>query len=259
MTTRNNADPQKDYDGYTKSLEKIYEGAIKDYWTSYVDINRHQVNVGKTYLWVAVALIGLYIAALDKYGAVIISKSCLIVVGGMAFTLSCFALGICLYAIPARKGYKPIPEKGWGEFSHEVYQHIKNNDQHIYAKFLTSHIGRIDHAWAHNFKTNLSRALLLRITSWLLIVSFILAMFVSSVVVIEKVIIQPKPTGKITMANESNESQVDSTPSPRPDTSTTVDVPEPPPTADISGGTYSTHSAPPPARTFITEGNNKNK
>ena len=39
-----------DYEGYEKALERSLALAEKDYWTQYVDINRHQVNVSKTYL-----------------------------------------------------------------------------------------------------------------------------------------------------------------------------------------------------------------
>lgn len=35
---------------YEKSLEKILATVEKDYWTQYVDINRHQVIVSRAYL-----------------------------------------------------------------------------------------------------------------------------------------------------------------------------------------------------------------
>jgi hypothetical protein len=39
-----------DYQSYEKSLEKVLESTQKDYWAQYIDINRHQVIVGRTYL-----------------------------------------------------------------------------------------------------------------------------------------------------------------------------------------------------------------
>lgn len=51
-----------EYEGYEEALERILAIAGKDYWTQYVDINRHQVNVAKTYLWVSAALLGVYSA-----------------------------------------------------------------------------------------------------------------------------------------------------------------------------------------------------
>jgi hypothetical protein len=39
-----------DYQSYEKCLEKILESTQKDYWAQYIDINRHQVIVGRTYL-----------------------------------------------------------------------------------------------------------------------------------------------------------------------------------------------------------------
>lgn len=167
-----------DYDGYIKSLEKICEGLSKDYWSNYIDINRHQVSVGKLYLWVSVTLLGIYSIVFKNYSEYFLKNDCIVILGVLSFLLGGLAFAICLYAIPARKGYKLIPNKGWGEFSSEIYQYIKNNTQQIYATFLTSYIAKIDNAWEYNLKTNQKRASLLRVTSWLLICSFALAIFI---------------------------------------------------------------------------------
>lgn len=238
-----------DYDGYTKSLEKVLEGVTKDYWASYVDINRHQVNVGKTYLWVSAALIGIYVAAYEKFSNDLLSHSCLLILSVVAFSLASLAFGICLYAIPARKGYKTIPNKGWGELSREAYQLLKSSNQQVYATFLTSHIAKTDHAFAHNFKTNLTRAYLLRFTSWLLIASFLAAIFVACVVSFETVTSPYQPREETTMSEDTDQSV---TPEPA------LQVPEPPPPADIGSGIHNTHSIDSsPATTFITESEDK--
>lgn len=168
---------QRDYDGYTKSLEKIYEGLSKSYWTEYVDINRHQISVGKLYLWVSVTLLGFYFLIFNEYNEYLLKNNYIIIFSIFSCLLGGLAFAICLYAIPARRGYHLIPKKGWGEFSEEVYKYIDDNKPQIYAKFLTSHISKIDYAWAHNIKTNKKRAHLLRITSRLLICSFLFSVF----------------------------------------------------------------------------------
>ena len=168
-----------DYDGYTKSLEKIYEGVSKDYWSSYIDINRHQVSVGKLYLWVSVTLLGVYSIIFERHHEFLLTNNYIVILVIISFLCSGLAFAICLYAIPARKGYKTIPSsKGWGEFSHEIRQYLDDNNPKIYATFLTYHISKFDFAWAYNLKTNQTRAVLLRITSWLLISSFAFAIII---------------------------------------------------------------------------------
>lgn len=241
-----------DYEGYTKSLEKILDGVTKDYWSSYVDINRHQVNVCKTYLWVSAALIGVYAAAYEKFQEQFVQNTCFITLGVFAFSLGALAFGICLYAIPARKGYKAIPDIGWGEFSNEAYELLKSNNQQVYATFLTSHISKVDHAYAYNFKTNQNRAWLLRFTSWLLVVSFIVAIFVASSISINTLINHSKPSEAITMSDDSTENNTQSSTSTEPK----LEVPKPPPPANTGSNTISTHSVDNAAsrdNTFITE------
>jgi hypothetical protein len=102
-----------DYEGYAKILEKTLDACQKDYWTQYIDINRHQINVAKTYLWVSAALLGAYAAGYDRFSEFIISSAvCGQVFFSLSFLVGVIAFGICLYAIPARKGYLPIPNRG---------------------------------------------------------------------------------------------------------------------------------------------------
>jgi hypothetical protein len=232
-------EPILDYDGYEKSLEKILEGVTKDYYSSFLDINRHQVMVSRAYLWVSAALIGVYAAVYEKFSSVILMHSCLFLLSLFALLFACAGFGICLYSIPARKGYMAIPKKGWGEFSRGAYDLLKDNNPKVYSTFLSTQIARIDTAYAYNFQTNLQRATLLRVTSWILISSFALALISSTIAIIDSLnISQQKVTTH--MSNENNDTQASSVPAPSPQ----LLVPEPPPSADIgTGGIISTHSA----------------
>lgn len=233
------SEPTLDYEGYEQSLEKILEGVTKDYYSSFLDINRHQVMVSRAYLWVSAALIGVYAAAYEEFSPVILMHSCLFLFSLFAFLFACAGFGICLYSIPARNGYMAIPKKGWGEFSRRAYDLLKDNNPKVYSTFLSTQIARIDTAYAHNFRTNLRRARLLRVTSWILIFSFALALISSAIAIIDSLnISQQKVTTYMSNENENNGTQASSVPTPQ------LLVPEPPPTADIgTSGIISTHSA----------------
>lgn len=237
-----------DYEGYSKSLEKVLEGVTKDYWASYIDINRHQVAVGRTYLWVAVALIGIYTAGYEYIRLELSTNIQLVVLGIISFLLAFCSFGICLYAIPARKGYKTIPLKGWGEFSHDAYELLIEKKYVVYPAFLTHLISRIDMAFEFNFKTNQKRAHLLRITSWLLIASFCVALVTTVGAFSQKYNLQTQEVIKMPDENTS-----DSTQSSSSDTqSSSPAVPKPPPPADI-GGTVHTHSEEAQNNSHISE------
>jgi hypothetical protein len=137
---------------------------------------------------------------------------------------------------------KAIPSKGWGEFSSKSYQLLKSGSDQVYGTFLQEHISKIDRAWAFNFKTNQARAKLLRMTSWLLIFSFVVAFF--SVVVASTDYVLSNRIGEL-MQNENNGGT---------DEEPTLSIPEPPETADIGSDDISTHSADPTdSMTFVTE------
>ncbi|MFO8154932.1 MAG: hypothetical protein R6U87_02785, partial [Thiohalospira sp.] len=57
-------EPDFDYESYEKSLALVLEQASKEYWAQHIDINRHQIMVGRTYLWVSAALLGSYFTIL---------------------------------------------------------------------------------------------------------------------------------------------------------------------------------------------------
>ena len=162
-----------DYDGYIKSLEKILSMTEKDYWTQYIDVNQHQVNVAKTYLWVAAALLGAYAALYTQYKNVILSSGVYAISTAIISILSAvIAFGFCLYAIPAREGYKSIAEISWGEFSKLAYNLLSDKNKNLYITILTKLIDSTDSSTYYNVQTNTKRAKLLRITFWILIISF---------------------------------------------------------------------------------------
>ena len=243
------------YGSYQKSLEKILDGVAKDYYAGLVDINRHQIAVARAYLWVAVALIGAYIAAFDRYNSNVISTKYAFALGVVALVLACIGFGICLYSMPARRGYMAIPKQGWGEFSHEVYGYLSGGQAEAYSVFLTYHIARIDEAYAHNFKTNQARAKSLRITSWILIASFSVSSANAIYVVSDG--IYSYNEGVMKMAQDDS-----SKPSASTQGQPQLSVPAPPPSANTgSGGRLQTNSEQPASsRTvFVTDSVDKKK
>lgn len=171
--------PYKDYE---KALEKVLEQVSKDYWIQYVDINRHQVAVARTYLWMSAAFIGTYFSSallvFEKQGGI---TPCFATTLFFATVLAILALGVCLYALPARHGYKRIGQS-WGTFSKFAYDALASQSPSLYRDTLTCLVDEFDSAAEHNLHTNLARARLLRLTSWLLIGSFALALVASIII-----------------------------------------------------------------------------
>lgn len=233
------AEDEFDYEGYEKSLERSLALAEKDYWSQYIDVNRHQVNVAKTYLWVAAALLGSYAAIIGKYPQHIITNTCVSLLAFLSITTSVIAFGICLYAIPARKGYKAIPEISWGEFPSLANQSLTSKGQRVYITLLTDLNNKVDKANCHNVATNQKRATLLRRTSWVLIASFSLAVITGVGVLIPLSFHNLTQHEEFVMP-EDNQSQSQSQ---GQETETKPDVPTP--AGPISGGNpdMSTHSA----------------
>lgn len=238
-----------DYAGYTKSLEKVLESTQKDYWAQYIDINRHQVNVGRTYLWVSAALIGAYAAGYKQFES-IIADHFVFYFFLFSILLSVIAFGICLYAIPARKGYKSVHKEGWGEFSHIAYNLLSLKNENLYTAFLTDFISKFDTAHRYSFETNQKRARLLRITSWFLIVSFSCSIF--SFVIIGTMY-KRKPTMKENFMSETSDSSTGQGAGNQPANTETPNVPVPPPPAGSQGSQIHTHSDESPT-VIITEG-----
>lgn len=161
-----------DYESYEKSLKLTIDLSEKDYWNQYTNINAYQVSVAKTYLWISAALLGAFVTAYDRYSDSILNSNFTLFFALLSILTVVVAFGVCIYAIPARKGYQAIPEVSWGEFPALSYKYLceKKANSHVYV--LSQIADRIDAATLHNIQTNQDRAKLLRITSWVLIASF---------------------------------------------------------------------------------------
>jgi len=121
-------------------------------------------------------MIGTFSAAANFLTNInLINKPCVILLGGIAFILSIVAFGVCLYSLPARKGYMRVGES-WGTFSKLAYDKLCEKKQSAYRDTISSLIDEFDSAALHNLNTNNQRAKLLRITSWVLIFSFCLGL-----------------------------------------------------------------------------------
>lgn len=250
-----------DYDDYVKSLEKILSMTEKDYWTQYIDVNRHQVNVAKTYLWVAAALLGAYAASYSQYkNAILSSGFCTISMVVISVLSAVIAFGLCLYAIPARKGYKSIAEISWGEFSEQAYSLLSEKRENLYISVLSKLVDRVDSSTYYNVRTNEKRAKLLRITSWILIISFsfsLISAFTLSLSNLD-ISITSKTKQEVIMGNDNN-----TTPKPSevPQNQPVADKPDVPKPAGPIGTlppNYTTHAENPPKGSIrVTEGLDK--
>ncbi len=255
--------PEYNYDGYAQSLERTLEAAQKDFWSQYIDINRHQVIVGRTYLWVSAALLAAYTASYQQFQDVIHQAPLPVIALCLAALIfAVVAFGICLYAIPARYGYKMVHEQGWGELSSTAYKLLKEKKAHLYSLFLTDLIHKFDVACVYNSRTNSHRAKLLRFTSWLLIISFALALIAAVGLALGNVPDLAKEAEHMTESTDTSSSGSDA-PSGSADTPSTPqaptaqdlpDVPEPPPPAGSGGSGISTHSEGPGDNVIFTEG-----
>lgn len=184
-----NEEPNYDYEQYQKSLSTILEQASKEYWSHHIDINRHQIMVGRTYLWVSAALLGAYFTTYSFAQSSLVNHatSCFILVSGIAIVLAAAAFGMCLYALPGRKGYLRIGES-WRTFAGNAYRSHESESTSIYSETLTDLIEKLDLAIEHGSKTNHTRATMLRRTSWLLVGSFGAAILAASIYFIETLI-----------------------------------------------------------------------
>ncbi len=169
MNVANNNYP---YSEYERALDKVLEQAVKDYWTQYIDINRHQADVARTYLWVSAAMLGSYSTIAHFIGLDFTNLFYWFIIPGIfAVLFAIIAFGVCLFALPSRKGYMRIGES-WGTYSQMAYDGLCRKEQSLYRNTVTALIDDFDAAAVHNLNTNLRRAKLLRLTSWLLLISF---------------------------------------------------------------------------------------
>lgn len=154
----------------------------------------------------------------------------------VSFLLGISAFGTCLFGIPARQGYRTLHSTGWGELSHEAYELRSTHGKNSYPVFLGSLISRFDHATKHNTETNINRGKLLRITSWLLLISLASAFLAGATLLAYK--------SQLSISEEITMSENESTDNAPVNQSTSDDIPPPPPPAGAAQGSdITTHSA----------------
>jgi hypothetical protein len=167
-----------DSDGYSKSLDKLVAMSEKEYYVHLVDINRHQLVVARTLLWLAVILIGFDIAIIEwaytkvsKLPALVpILTPCYfffifsIIFGVIAFAFSAIA-------IPAFGGYKPLYNNSWADYSNSAHEKLLSGQDSIYMKTLNDLLTNLDAACSKGNTTNALRGLKLRVSSILTILS----------------------------------------------------------------------------------------
>lgn len=177
------------YAEYEKSLEKILDLLIKDYWAQYSEINSHQIKVAQVYLWVAAALIGTYSTLMLKFWDEFLKSSiCIQLICIISMFLVVIAFGFSLFSIPAREGYQRS-EGGWGKYSKKAFEKLSDRKNSVYRDILTDLIDDFDRYTNHNLQTNCKRAKRLGTTFRLLLSSFILALIVSFGIGLQKFIL----------------------------------------------------------------------
>ncbi len=156
---------------YQACLEKTFDLANKDYWAQYLEVSKHQTGIAKTYLWVAMLLLGLYGSGYTRFRFDLEGHFFPYITFAIAIAGAAGAFVVCLYAIPGRNGYREIASPSWGALNHQAYDLAASRNTDIYRIFLQDLITAVDEAVAHNLETNTKRAKFLRLTSWLLISS----------------------------------------------------------------------------------------
>lgn len=174
---------ESDFDnvGYTKSLEKLVTMSEKEYYVQFVDINRHQIVVARTILWLLVIIIGFDIALMewiynklsaldDKVVTLTPIYFCLI----LSIISSVSAFYFSVMSIPAFGGYLSLYRNSWAEYSNSSFKHFEEQGANVEAYTLNRLLERLDKACKKGHSTNRDRAIKLRTSSILLIASIIL-------------------------------------------------------------------------------------
>ena len=160
------------YVDYERSLEKVLEQAQQDYWCQYVDINRHQIIVGRNHLWVSAAIIGALSALFVQYGTQVSFNSVLGASFIVGYALSVIAFGLSLYSMPSKDGYHMPHEGNWSTLTARAYSQLESKEKNSYSNFLSQLIKDIDEANNKNLNTNGRRGRLFRWVYRCLILSF---------------------------------------------------------------------------------------
>ena len=159
-------------EAYTSTLIKLVDLSEKEYYTHLVDINRHQVIVARTLLWLVVVIIGAEVTFInwvyDQIGAdedsynVLISTYVLnvlsIVAGVISFTLS-------LLAVPAFGGYDSLYKNSWADYSNKANELYEQHNHLLHAITMNDILTKLDQACFKGFKTNQARGKKLRIAA----------------------------------------------------------------------------------------------
>lgn len=175
------SDIDYDAEGYSNTLDKLVTMSEKEYYTHLVDINRHQVIVAKTLLWLSIVIIGFDIGFVEwSYSKVLEDKERIpmltpsfIFVG---FSMLCGVIGFAFasLAIPAFGGYEPLYKKSWGEYSNNAFNDFEKGSDSVYSNALTDILSQLDLACSVGSNTNSKRGDKLRKSSYLSIASVIL-------------------------------------------------------------------------------------
>jgi hypothetical protein len=168
------SDVEKINNGYTSALEKLVALSEKEYYTHLVDINRHQVVVARTLLWLIVVILGAEIAFIDwvydKIGNQNDHFSLLIstyVIAAISILLGVLSFVFSSLSIPAFGGYKSLYKNSWADYSNSAHDLWSQDDTLVYAKTLNEILTTIDLACDTGNQTNFKRGVKLRIASWL--------------------------------------------------------------------------------------------
>ena len=176
----NEVEVEYDPDGYSKALDKLVSMSEKEYYVHLVDINRHQVIVARSLLWLLIVVLGFDIGFIEwSYEKVAEDENYLsTLTASYVFTglsiLSCVVGFIySALAIPAFGGYAPLYEKSWGEYSNSAFEDLNKGSDSVYSNTLTDLLEKLDKACAVGSKTNQERGFKLRVSSIAIIVSLV--------------------------------------------------------------------------------------
>ena len=163
------AEQDFDSEGYTKVLEALVERSEKEYYVHLVDINRHQVVVARSLLWLLVVIAGFCIAYIEwsigkltDERAQMLVLICTTVPAVLALVLSIVAFGFSMFAIPAFGNYQKPYENSWAEYLNKAYSRWESGEDLVYQKSLNQLLSRFDYICSECNKTNGRRGTKLR-------------------------------------------------------------------------------------------------
>ncbi len=174
-----------DLDGYTKALDKLVSMGEKEYYIHLVDINRHQIGVARTLLWLSIIIFGFNISFIewsfekskDIENYIPFLTGCYVFVC-LSALCNIISFGFSVCAIPAFGGYAPLYKKSWAEYAQPAYKNLHEGQDSIFASTLNEILANLDAACIQGSETNASRGFKLRVSS-IFVVSSIVLVFIS--------------------------------------------------------------------------------